>query len=116
MSRHTGWVDWRIKSFEAQARSAFAFLTADGFALEMEPGGDHSRRPTALTLRARSVDATVETSLVLGFAGEDGIHTILQTVSGRSEFGPTVAHKGHEMEKALRTHAEGVRAALSQQG
>jgi hypothetical protein len=56
--------------------------------------------------------ATVETELSLGLAGEDAIYTTLLTTQGSSKLGPSVAHKGHEMRKALLGHAAQVRDIL----
>lgn len=111
--RKTCFVDWRVKSFEPEARAAFTFLSDQGFTVAVQPAADVQRGPATIAVQFQSQEATVETSLVLGFAGEDCVHTSLLTTSGSSEFGPTVAHKGHEMRKALEAHAEAVRAALA---
>jgi hypothetical protein len=105
-------MDWRVKSFESEARAAFAFLIEQGFTVGTEPMPDTSRRPASVTVRFHGPETAVDTSLVLGFAGEDSIHTTLRTVTGSSEFGPAAAHKGHELKKALSAHAESVRDAL----
>lgn len=39
--------------------------------------------------------------LALAFAGDDEVATRVESVNGRFESGPTTAHKGHEMRKAL---------------
>lgn len=106
-------MDWRIISFEADARAAFAFLTDQGFTVSADPVGDAGRRPVSTLVRFQSPDVAVETTLSLGFAGEDGIHTTLFTTGGSTDFGPAVAHKGHEMTKALQQHADEVRAVLA---
>ena len=40
--------------------------------------------------------------------GEDVVATRVETVKGRFDFGPTTAHKGHEMRKALDVQARHV--------
>lgn len=102
-----------MRGFETAARAALAFLTEQGFTVPTEGPVDARRRPTRVTVRFHALGTTVETSLALGFAGEDSIQTSLLAVTGSKEFGPAVAHKGHEMKKALLVQAEGVRAALS---
>jgi hypothetical protein len=97
----TALVNWRVKNFEPEARAAFAFLTEQGFTVDTEPPAEDLRRPAGLMVRFRAPEATVETSLALGSAGEDSIHTTRLTVTGSTEFGPTVAHKGHEMLSAM---------------
>jgi hypothetical protein len=101
-------MDWRVKSFEGEARSAFACLVEKGFVVGSEPI-DVRKRPAWVTVRFHGTEQMVETSLVLGFAGEDAVHT----TTGSSEFGPTVAHTGREMKKALAAHAQSVRSALA---
>jgi hypothetical protein len=102
-----------VKSFEAEARAAFAFLTDQGFTVGAELPTDVGRRPSRLMVRFQGAGATVETSLVLGFAGEDGVQTTVFTTTGISELGATVAHKSHEMRKALHAHADEVRVVLA---
>ncbi len=106
-------MDWRVKSFESEALAAFAYLVEAGFTVGSEPVADATRRPAKVAVRFQRNEATVETSLVLGFAGEDGVHATLLTTTGSSDFGPTVTHSGHEMKKALAEHAEAVRTALA---
>lgn len=89
------------------------FLSDQEFTVAAEPVADVELRPCSVTVKFQGPEATVETSLILGFAGEDGVHTSLLTTTGSSEFGPTVAHKGREMRKALEEHAKAVRAALT---
>ena len=109
----TAHVDWRIKSFETEARAAFAFLSDQGFTVAAAPVADPGRRPVSAVVRFQSPGVAVETTLSLGFAGEDGVHTSVLTTGGSRDFGPTGAHKGHEMVKALQQPAEEVRAALA---
>ena len=106
-------VDWRVKTFESEARAAFAFLTEQGFTVGVELPDDLHRRRASIVERVQAPLTTVETSLALGFASEDSVQTTLREVTGSTEFGPAVAHKGHEMKKALLAQAEGVREALS---
>jgi hypothetical protein len=105
-------MDWRVKNFESKATTAFTFLLDQGFAAAAESSGDMRRRPTTLRVRFMSADMTVETALSLALAGEDTIHTKVLTTDGSREFGPSVAHKGHEMQKALQTQATEVRDFL----
>lgn len=79
----------------------------------MDPDPELHRRPVSITLRLQGPEVLVEISLVLGFAGEDYVHTSLNTAVGARDFGPTVAHKGKEMTKALKEHADSVREALA---
>ena len=105
-------MDWRVKTFKSQATEAFAFLLDQGFTAAAEPQSDLGRRPATIVVRFIGLDASIETALSLGFAGEDGIHTTVLTTEGSSEFGPTVTHKGHELQKALRAQAAQVRTVL----
>ena len=105
-------MDWRVKTFEAQANVAFAFLLDQGFIAAAESSPDMDRRPATVAVRFISAHTTVVTALSLGFAGEDGIHTTVLTTEGSSEFGPSVAHKGHEMQKALQAQAAQVQDLL----
>jgi hypothetical protein len=105
-------MEWRVKTFESQATEAFAFLLDQGFIAAAEFPSDVDRRPATVAMRFISPDVRVETALSIGFAGEDGIHTTVLTTEGSSEFGPSVAHKGHEMQKALQTQAAQVRTLL----
>ena len=105
-------MDWRVKTFESQATEAFAFLLDQGFIAAAESPSDVDRRPATVAVRFIGPDTSVETALSLGFAGEDGIHTTVLTTEGSSEFGPSVAHKGHEMQKALQAQAAQVRTLL----
>jgi hypothetical protein len=104
-------MNWRVKTFESEAKAAFGFLVDKGF-VAVESSPDVDRRPATIAVRFMSADTTVEAALSLGFAGEDGIHTTVLTTEGSSEFGPSVAHKGHEMQKALRTQAAQVQDLL----
>jgi hypothetical protein len=105
-------MDCRVKTFESQAEAAFSFLLDKGFTPAAEASADVRRRPTTLAVRFTSADTTVETAMSLGFAGEDGIHTTVLTTDGSATFGPRVAHKGHEMRKALQAHAAEVQNYL----
>ena len=105
-------VDWRVKTFESEASAAFAFLLKQGFTASTDPSTDAERRPTSIAVKFVGADSTVETALSLGLAGEDGVYTALLTTDGSFELGPSVAHKGHEMRKALLTHAAQVRDLL----
>jgi hypothetical protein len=105
-------VDWRVKTFESEARMAFAFLLDQGFTATVQSPADVRRRPTSLTLRFISAHVTVEPVLSLAFAGEDAIYTTVLTPEGSSTLGPSVAHKGHEMRTALLAQAAEVRAIL----
>ena len=70
---------------EHEARAAFAFLTDQGFAVGTAPPLDAHRRPACVTVTFQAPSTTVETVLVLGFAGEDSIVTALRTVTGSTE-------------------------------
>jgi hypothetical protein len=84
----------RVKTFQQDARSAFGSLLDRGFQVSTEPPNGMTRRPATLALRFVDAETQVENTLVLGFAGEDAVHTILMTTQGSSLFGPSVAHKG----------------------
>lgn len=105
-------MDWRLKTFESQATVAFAYLLDQGFIATAESSPDVNRRPATVAVRFISADATVETTLSLGFAGEDGVHTTVLMTDGSSEFGSSVAHKGHEIQKALGAQAAQVQNFL----
>ena len=100
-------MDWRVKSFESEARSAFAHLVQRGFTVGSEQAADLRRRPAKVTVRFQGAEVTVETSLVFGFAGEDGVHTTLLTTTGSSDLGPTVAHSRHESARRARPGGSG---------
>lgn len=101
-----------MKKFEPEAIEAFAFLGERGFDQSAEHSPDLGRRPSSITVRFRSAEAMLETTLAMAFAGEDSVSTTIQTLDGRRQFGPAVAHTGHEMRKALREHAGEARRAL----
>jgi hypothetical protein len=105
-------MDWRVRTFESHATEAFAFLLDQGFVAAAESPSDGDRRLATVAVRFIRPDTSVETALSLGFAGEDGIHTTVLTTDGSSEFGPSVAHQGQEMQKALQTQAAQVRTLL----
>lgn len=109
---HTADMDWRVKTFESEAETAFSFLLDNGFDLAAEAPADVRRYPRTLAVRFISADSTVRTALTLGFAGEDEVHTTVLTTDGSATFGPRVAHKGHEMRKALRAQAAEVQDFL----
>jgi hypothetical protein len=97
----TGAVDHRIKTFEEEARGAFAALTSRGFQVESSELGTPDRRPFTKTVRfTRGLD-WVATSLTLGFMGEDAVSTVVELNGTHRELPPAVAHKGHEMRNAL---------------
>lgn len=110
--RHTETVDWRVKTFEPEAVSAFAFLTDRGFAHNTEKPADMNARPRSIVVRFHGPDMVVEVRLDLAFMGEDTVVTAVQTVDGPYEFGPATAHKGHEMRKALGEQASEVRRMI----
>lgn len=105
-------MDWRVKTFESQANVAFGYLLDQGFSATTESSPELDRRRATVAVRFISADTTVETTLSLGFAAEDGIHTTVLTTEGSSECGPSVAHKGHEMQKALGAQAAQVKNFL----
>lgn len=102
-----------MKTFEAEAEVAFAFLLDQGFVSAARASPDLSHRPSTVVVKFISADAAVETALSLGFAGEDGIDTTVLTTDGSATFGPSVARKGQEMRKALQAQAAEVRDYLN---
>lgn len=94
-------VDHRVKTFEAEARGAFAALVGGGFEVESSELGTPDRRPFTKTVRfTRGLD-WVATSLTLGFMGEDAVSTVVEVKGTHRELPPAVANKGHEMRRAL---------------
>jgi hypothetical protein len=95
-------VDFREKTFAAETGHRFGFLVEAGFvALPVELPETTDRLPRSTKVRFHGPDARVEVCLALAFAGEDVVATRVETVKGRFDLGPTTAHKGHEMRKAL---------------
>lgn len=114
MLRHHVIVDFREKTFEAEARKRFGFLVRAGFALlPSEPSRATDRRPRTVQVTYESDRARVETCLVLGFGGDDGVVTFVDSTEGSFEFGPMNAHKGHAMRKALEVQSAQVAEALA---
>jgi len=107
--RQTDPVDWRVKTFEPEAVEAFAFLNDRGFERSVEQPIDMGRSQGCITVRFRDQGTVVETRFCMAYAGEHSVDTTVQTVEGERQFGPTVAHTGHEMKKALREQASEVR-------
>ena len=110
---HTRAVDYRIETFEGQASTNFGFLTARGCTQSSTRTGDDSRRPFSLTVTFHGAEVRVETMLVLEVAGDDSVVTIVETLGERWELPSASAHKGHEMRKALMSHADEVRQILA---
>ena len=102
-------MDFREKTFAAETAHRFGFLVEAGFvALPVELPETTDRLPRSTSVRFHGPIARVEVRLALAFAGEDEVATRVETVNGRFEFGPTTAHKGHEMRKALDVQARQV--------
>ena len=80
MARDTVAVNYRVKSFEGAATTAFAFLTDLGFEHSTSHSGDQSRRPFALTVAFVHPSARVETMLVLESMGDDSVETSVNTL------------------------------------
>ena len=71
-------MDFRINAFEGLAKDAFAYLSDLGFEAHYDLPTRTDRRPLAVAVVFRRPNAEVETSLVLGFAGEDSVETIVR--------------------------------------
>jgi hypothetical protein len=109
-------VDYRAKSFEEEATRAFAFLAELGCERHASGVGEPSRRPFAQTIVFHGPDVRVETTLVLEFGGDDSVVTTLAIPDGLHQLPELVARKGHEMRKALATHAGEVQRLLATAG
>jgi hypothetical protein len=109
-------VDHRVKTFEDEATRAFAFLVELGCERHASAAGEPPHRPFAQTVAFHGPDVRVETTLVLEFGGDDSVATTLATTNGIHRFPELVARKGHEMRRALATHAEEVRRLLATAG
>jgi hypothetical protein len=109
LPRHHVGVDFREKTFAVEVGHRFGFLVEAGFvALPVELPETTDRLPRSTSVRLHGPEARVEVCLALAFAGEDVVATRVETVKGRFDFGPTTAHKGHEMRKALDVQARRV--------
>jgi len=102
-------MDFRIKAFEDLVKDAFAYLGDLGFEAQYVPPGQTDRRPISVAVVFRRMGVEVETSLVLGFAGEDSVETIVRLEDGEHALPSATAHKGQEIRKSLGFHAEAVR-------
>jgi hypothetical protein len=108
-------MDFRQRTFANDVADRFRFLTESGFvAMPADAPSDLNRRPLSLRVIYVSPMSRVEVSLDMAFAGEDVVSTHLEAVSGRWEFGPNPARKGHEMRKALAVQAEQLATVLQQ--
>ena len=106
-------VDFREKTFAAEVADRFRFLVDEaGFTALRVDAPAHDRRPRSLRVAYVSTGARVEVSLDLAFGGEESVSTLLETGTGRWDFGPSVAHKGHAMRKALTAQAQQVAEVL----
>lgn len=105
-------MDIRVKTFAAEARSRFDVILQElGFAgPEMDQNQD--AYPLVMHVRYHRGDVTVDTSLVLAYAGEEYVHTSLLWARGapirsrRVTVGEDTAHTGYQMRRALDKHAQ----------
>jgi hypothetical protein len=110
-------MDFRLKTFAAEATSRLEFLVSEyGFAEPEITGDDPNRAPQVMVRYTRS-DAEVETSIVLWYMGEEYVTTLLcrkdvADADGRITVGTNTAHKGHEMRKALDRQTAALRDLL----
>ncbi|MEU5060278.1 MULTISPECIES: hypothetical protein [unclassified Streptomyces] len=105
-------MDIRVKTFAAEARSRFGVaLEGLGFA---SPEVDQSQEtyPLVMHVRYHRGDVTVDTSLVLAYAGEEYVHTSLLWAGASPSrarsvtVGEDTAHTGYQMRRALDKHAQ----------
>lgn len=93
-------MDVRLKTFADEVATVFGPLEAKGFGKPVVRDESSGRRVRIAEMR--SGDSLVEVSLVLGYAGEEEVTTILQSPEGRIEVGVGSAHTGHQIGKAIR--------------
>ena len=106
-------MDVRLKSFRAEALVAFDFLVDGGFLPNAATEPAAGTRPMSVSVTFQGPRARVETSLVLGHMGEEYVVTTIETTDSRQGIEPAVAHKGHEMKKALSVQAAEVQRLLT---
>ncbi|MEU1486020.1 hypothetical protein [Streptomyces sp. NPDC005752] len=101
-----------MKTFVAESRSRFlAALEGLGFA-SPEVHQTQDMYPLVMHVRYHRADVTVETSLVLAYAGEEYVRTsLLWAVDAppntrRVTVGEDTAHTGYQMRRALDKHAQ----------
>jgi hypothetical protein len=110
-------VDIREKTFADEAIRQLDYLrTQHGFA---GPEVNHATFPgTIVSVRYHRGTVTLEASLVLWYMGEEYVATAQVTndpdgAARRAEIARNTAHTGYQMRRALRLHAEAVRATMS---
>jgi hypothetical protein len=103
-------VDFRFKTFAAEAERRLGFLVSDyGF---VGPEITQTEQGVAeIKARYTRGDNVVETKLVLYYMGEEYVTTRL-ALSDTIEVGTDTAHKGHQMRKALDKQASALRGLL----
>ncbi|MCI3272475.1 hypothetical protein [Streptomyces cylindrosporus] len=115
-------MDIRVKTFTAEATSRFdRVLEGLGFT-----GPEVDQRqdicPLILSVRYRRSDVTIETALILAYAGEEYVHTRLrwaQESPNRNrcvEMDNVTAHTGYQMRRALDRHAQTLSELLKHSG
>lgn len=109
---HPRRVDIRVKTFVAEARCRFDIVLEElGFA-DPEVDENQDTYPLVIRVRYHRGDVTVETSLVLAYAGEEYVRTSLLW-AGESPrcahhvtVGEDTAHTGYQMRRTLDRHAQ----------
>jgi hypothetical protein len=111
-------MDVRVKTFTAEAVGRLgALLDQQGF---VGPEVEHEQGSHPLVIRVsyHRADVSVETCLVLAYAGEEYVQTVLRwhprhaDTPQQAEAGFNTAHTGYQMRRALDRHVETVREAL----
>jgi len=109
-------VDIRVKTFAGEAVRQLDFLKEQhGFA---GPDIEHGTSPgTAVSVRYRPGDVTIEASLALWYMGEEYV-AITRAAGGpdgsvrRTELAHKTAHTGYQMRRALTLQAQALHATM----
>ena len=111
-------MDIRVKTFVAEAGSRFgAVLEGLGFTGPQVDDGQGTY-PLMMCLRYHRDDVSVETSLVLAYAGEEYVQTSLLWGANAPggvrcvEVGSNTAHTGYQMRRALDRQVQAVPGLL----
>lgn len=111
-------MDFRLKTFAAEAAERCAFLVSEYGFTGPETMREKRGLPT-VTVRYTREDAVVETMLALYYMGAEFVTTSLTQdddtgVRQHHDVGTDTAHKGHQMRKALDRQIADLRALLAQ--
>lgn len=99
-------MDTRLKTFEEVIRQHFEFLLSLGFEAPIFAGSNSGIRTKTATFQGTT--GRVETTLTLGYMGDETISTVVQTLDCTQDIGSRTAHTAFQMRKAVALHAAAV--------